>query len=208
LPRYNIALVAVVTLTVLAGCTTANQQSLGVVVNPTAETTNAERTVADTDPVVAGDANTQVALAPATGEITPAATAVGDVVSKPEPVYLSRVGFLPITGAPQGAVTSLSRSLSEQARQRNIAVSGSGDQNTNYRMKGYMSALNEGSSTTVTFYWDVLDNSGRRLFRINGFERQSGARSNPWAAVSQATYQRIASRTMNDLAIWLKRRGA
>ena len=206
--RYNFALFVVASLLVLTGCTTANQQSLGVGVKPAAKTTSLDETAVNTEQPVVDQAGTQTALAPATNETTPVISAASSVANDPAPNVLSRVGFLPITGAPQGAVSRLSRSLGEQAKRHNILVSGSGDRSANYRIKGYMSALNEGSSTTVTFYWDVLDRNGTRLFRINGFERQAGARSDPWSGVSASTYQRIASRTMNDLAVWLKRKGA
>ncbi len=195
---------AALCLLVLAGCTTSNQQALGVGVKPEAKTATAPVEPTTSGEPAAGD--TQTALAPAS-ENTPAETAVSDVAANGSDAPTSRVGFLPITGAPRNTVVSLSRALGTAARQRNIAVSGTGAKNVNYQLKGYMSALNEGSSTTVTFYWDVLDRGGRRLFRINGFERQNGARTDPWAGVSAGTINRIASRTMSDLSTWLKRKG-
>ncbi len=189
----------------LAACTTSNQESLGVGVSPTASSTTAP---VDTNT----DANTQTALAPVSGNATPSqAAALG--VTSPEnssnsATQIARVGFLPITGAPQKAVSSLSRALGSVSKQYKIGIAGNGDNSVQYQLKGYMSALNEGPRTTVTFYWDVLDRSGKRLYRINGFEQENGAKSNPWDGVSNATMQRIANRTMGSFSNWVKRKGA
>jgi len=191
----------------ISGCTTSNQQALGVGVEPAPKTASAP---AEATTPQNGEAT--AALAPATSDPTPAESAASSVAaadaSKENTTVLARVGFLPVTGAPQRTVTDLSRSLSKQSKLHRIEVAGSNDQSAQYRLKGYMSALNEGTSTTVTFYWDVLDKSGSRLYRINGFERENGASADPWAGVSRETTARIASRTMNELAGWLKRKGA
>ncbi len=191
----------------LSGCTTSNQQALGVGVEPAPKTASAA-----TETATPQNGETTAALAPATSEPTPAESAASSeaavAANKENANVLARIGFLPITGAPQRTVTNLSRSLSWQSKLHRIEVAGSNDQSAQYRLKGYMSALNEGTSTTLTFYWDVLDKSGSRLYRINGFERENGASADPWAGVSKETTARIASRTMNELAGWLKRKGA
>jgi len=185
-------------LVVITGCTTSNQQALGVGVKSAAE------------PTAAPGANIQTALAPTPGASNPAAVAASDVASltsNPAAQPSStKVGFLPITGAPQRTVSALSKALGTQSMQHAITIAGSNDRTADYRLKGYMSALNEGTSTTVTFYWDVLDKADNRLYRINGFERESGAKSDPWAGVTSQTMHRIAERTMNDLAGWLRSR--
>ena len=193
----------------LGACTTSNQQSLGVGVLPSAQPAAATDTAAATTNT---DANTQTALAPATDTPTPAEAAALGVASPENSAasasQIARVGFLPITGAPQSAVTTLSRALGNVSKQHRIGIAGNGDRTVKYQLKGYMSALNEGPRTTVTFYWDVLDRSGKRLYRINGFEQENGAKTNPWDGVSSATMQRIANRTMGSFAKWVKRKGA
>lgn len=187
---------------VVAGCTTANQQSLGVGFEP-ATTAPAVSTGPDT----AGDA--QNALAPVDGGQSPSVAAVTSIAepATAAPV-IANVGFLPITGAPKEVVASLSKALGASSKLHNIGIAGAGDMASTYQLKGYMSALNEGSRTTVTFYWDVLDRTGKRLYRINGFEQESGAKRDPWQGVSERTMQRIASRTMGSFANWIKRKGA
>ncbi len=188
-------------LVVVAGCTTANQQSLGVGVEPAKSSATASTET--------GDATTQSALAATSGEPQPSAAAASGVAAQqPAVPVIANVGFLPITGAPQSAVASLSKALGTSSKRNNIGVASVGGQAAKYQLKGYMSALNEGSRTTVTFYWDVLDRSGKRLYRINGFEQQSGAKKDPWQGVSDQTMQRIASRTMGSFATWVKRKGA
>jgi hypothetical protein len=194
------AIVVSLLVLVISGCTTSNQESLGVGVMPAVETAAATPTISDPD--------SQTALAPAADVLNPAANAANSVamVSDPAAGPVTKVGFLPITGAPQRTVSALSKALGDQSKRHAISITGAGDQSAEYRLKGYMSALNEGNSTTVTFYWDVLDKSNNRLYRINGFERDDGAKSDPWAGVSRTTMSRIAERTMDNLAGWLRGR--
>ena len=198
--RFAVPFLVVLNLLVLAGCTTSNQAALGVGVKPEAKAA----ATTETPPVSGAEASAALA---GSASATPAEGAAASA-SAPAPAVAARskVSFLPITGAPQGAVSSLSKALGTEAKRVNIAIAGANDTTAEYRVKGYMSALNEGSNTTVTFYWDVLDRSGNRLYRINGFEREDGSRSDPWAAVSSTTMKRIASRTMDGLSSWLSRK--
>jgi len=191
----------------VGACTTSNQEALGVGIGPSTTTASTS-----TDPNAGGETNTQTALAPATDTASPSQAAALGVTASDDAnassVQIAKVGFLPITGAPQKAVTSLSRAFGAVSKQHNVGIVGKGDARAQYQLKGYMSALNEGSRTTVTFYWDVLDRSGKRLYRINGFEQENGAKANPWDGVSNATMQRIANRTIGGFATWVKRKGA
>ncbi len=190
------AVMLVILLMAGSACTTGNQDALGVGAKPAAETTTAEQQQNPGQTALAG-----------TGETTPAASATVVAADGDAATTSARVSFLPITGAPQHAVSTLSKALGTESTKNNIILASADDQTSKYRMKGYLSALNEGSSTTVTFYWDVLDAGGRRLYRINGFEREGKASGDPWAAVSSATMHNIAVRTMSNLAGWIKRKG-
>lgn len=195
--RLNFPAILFVLLFVVAGCTTANQQSLGVSLQPTTSASQVE-TVASVDEDPAS------ALA-SPEHLSPAENAVLEVASVEVSKDTVRIGFLPITGASQASVSALSRALGKESAQRNFLIVGLNDQSARYRLKGYMSALNEGSTTTVTFYWDVLDRDGKRLYRINGFENNRGSSKDPWDGVSAKTINNIASRTMSTLQVWVKR---
>jgi hypothetical protein len=117
------------------------------------------------------------------------------------------VRFLPIIGAPVQAVTPLSRQLGNEARSHGLTIKGSTDNTSSYILKGYLSAFQDGPAITVSYVWDVLDNSGARLHRIQGTESVPMKGGDPWTAVPPSTMQQIASKTMSEFASWRSSRG-
>ena len=114
------------------------------------------------------------------------------------------VAFLPVTGAPQQAVTSLSRSLRESAVQYQLPVVPSNQTGARYQIKGYFTALSDGSGTLLVYVWDVFDASGKRLHRINGQERSNRNSTDPWQSITESEYDAVASATVSDLHAWLR----
>jgi hypothetical protein len=112
------------------------------------------------------------------------------------------VRFLPIIGAPVEAVTPLSKRLGAEARSNGLTIRSASDNSTKYILKGYFSAMNDNSQTTVVYVWDVLDGSGARLHRIQGQETVSGTASDPWAAVPARTMEGIARKTIRQYLDW------
>ncbi|CCF20048.1 conserved exported protein of unknown function [Pseudorhizobium banfieldiae] len=113
------------------------------------------------------------------------------------------VRFLPIIGAPLQAVTPLSRQLGTQARASGLTIRASGDSTTDHILKGYFSAFADGEAVTVVYVWDILDNSGGRLHRVQGQERIAASpRGDPWSAVPTATMETIATKTINEYVAW------
>lgn len=112
------------------------------------------------------------------------------------------IRFLPIIGAPLQAVTPLSRQLGTEARARGFVIRSSSDATAKHVLKGYFSAVSGGGTTTVTYVWDVLDNNGARLNRIQGQENFKGAASDPWSAVPASVMQNIAAKTMDSYSQW------
>ncbi|CAD7024067.1 hypothetical protein REJC140_00420 [Pseudorhizobium endolithicum] len=112
------------------------------------------------------------------------------------------IRFLPIIGAPVQAVTPLSRRLGSQARVSGLSIRASGDNSTDHILKGYFSAFSDGDAVTVVYVWDILDNTGSRLHRLQGQERLPGARGDPWASVPAATMETIATKTINEYVAW------
>lgn len=113
------------------------------------------------------------------------------------------IRFLPIIGAPVQAVTPLSRQLGAQARAGGLTIRASGDSSTDHILKGYFSAFADGESVTVVYVWDILDNSGGRLHRVQGQERIAATpRGDPWTAVPAATMETIATKTINEYVAW------
>jgi hypothetical protein len=117
------------------------------------------------------------------------------------------VRFLPIIGAPVQAVTPLSRQLGTEARSHGLSIRSSNDNSSSYILKGYLSAFSDSGNVTVVYVWDVLDNSGARLHRIQGQESVPSAAQDPWAAVPASVMQQIASKTITEFSSWREARG-
>jgi hypothetical protein len=117
------------------------------------------------------------------------------------------VRFLPIIGAPVQAVTPLSRQLGTEARAHGLSIKSSNDNSSSYILKGYLSAFSDSDKVTVVYVWDVLDNSGARLHRIQGQESVPSAAQDPWAAVPASVMQQIASKTITEFSSWREARG-
>ncbi|MDP9840007.1 hypothetical protein J2T09_004787 [Neorhizobium huautlense] len=112
------------------------------------------------------------------------------------------IRFLPIIGAPVQAVTPLSRQLGMRARAAGLTIKPSGDASSEHILKGYLSAFPDGGSITVVYVWDILDNSGTRLNRIQGQQKVPGGGSDPWTSVPAATMEAIAGETIDAYMEW------
>ncbi|OCJ11286.1 hypothetical protein A6U86_22690 [Rhizobium sp. AC27/96] len=117
------------------------------------------------------------------------------------------IRFLPIIGAPVQAVTPLSRQLGSDARSLGLTIKSSSDASANYILKGYLAAFEDGPQISVTYVWDVLDNAGNRVHRIQGAESAPLKRGDPWTAVPPAVMQKIATKTMSEFNSWRNSNG-
>jgi len=115
----------------------------------------------------------------------------------------ARVQFAPVIGAAAEAVPPLSGRLTARAGQRGLTVTPQADGATHI-VKGYFSTISDEGGTTVIFVWDVLDPAGNRVHRIQGQEKARGGSGEGWPAVSSATMEAIADRTVDELATWLQ----
>jgi hypothetical protein len=141
-------------------------------------------------------ATAPTALAPA----TPAQTAA---------LAKTRLQVAPIVGASVEAAAPLTAELQARAKQRGVTLVGSTDQTATHVLKGYFSTMSEGKDTTVIYVWDIYDQSGNRLHRINGQQKAPSAGSGEgWPAVAPATMQAIADQTIDQFAAWLGSGGA
>ena len=113
------------------------------------------------------------------------------------------VAFLPVSNAPQSAVTNLAKAIRASAQSNGVPVVASVQQGAQYQVKGYFSALEDGSGTLLVYVWDVLDRNNKRVYRINGQEQSSSKSADPWGAVSPQMLDRVADNTMAQLKSWL-----
>jgi hypothetical protein len=124
----------------------------------------------------------------------------GDIAPSPGVV------FLPVLGPPQGAVTQLTSAVKRSAKSNSITIIPSSGSGAKYQIKGYFSALDDGSGTRLIFIWDILDRSGKNIHRISGEERTSKRKSDPWTAIDSDMIDIIVERTMQNLRGWMSAR--
>lgn len=116
------------------------------------------------------------------------------------------VAFLPVLGPPQSAVSRLSSAVVRSARANSITIIPNGQPGAKYQVKGYFSALDDGSGTRLIYIWDILDQSGRNIHRISGEERTNSRNADPWTAVDANVINAVVERTMQNFQGWLSTR--
>ena len=112
------------------------------------------------------------------------------------------VAFDSIEGPPPAQFHALVQDLNDEAQTRGLAVI-SRDSPSAYRVRGYLAAETDKGRTTISWVWDVFDNSQVRSLRISGAETVKGAVSNGWQAADDAMLRRIAQNSMDQLAAFL-----
>lgn len=117
------------------------------------------------------------------------------------------VAFLPVSNAPQSAVSNLSSSIRSAATQNQVTVVNSLQDGASYQVKGYFSALEDGSGTLLVYVWDVLDRNNKRVYRISGQERSNKKSADPWSAVTNQMITQVANNSLSQLKSWLATRG-
>ncbi|MAY63685.1 MAG: hypothetical protein CML29_15895 [Rhizobiales bacterium] len=150
--------------------------------------------------LLAGCNQTEQAITPLAADVEEAQAAAG--TAQASGISLR---FTPIIGAPIEAITPLSRQLAAEAQKRGFPIHASTEQAGTHILKGYLSAFNDGSQTTVVFVWDVLDPVGARLHRIQGQESVEGSSSDAWSIVTPAAMEKVATRVFDEYQAWLAR---
>lgn len=213
--RKNRSAPVVLTLVIL-GITGCNTGSLTDGIAPTAQMRQTPSAAIGNETALAAQQPLGIApegaLAPQTGATpsTQLPTTQPDGQSKTAALSgsISPVAFLPVTGAPQSAVSSLANSMRASAKTESVPVVVSVEQGARYQIKGYFSALNDGTGTILVYVWDVLDQNGARVHRISGQERGSSSPGDPWAGITPSILERVAGITMNSLRTWMSTRSA
>lgn len=136
------------------------------------------------------------AVAAAAGSASPATPPGASSVA----VKITALQLAPIVGISVEAADPLTQRLTQRAKDRAIPMA-TKQASPSHVLKGYFSALPEGKETTVVYVWDLLDNAGNRLHRIQGQEKVMGGGG--WPSVPATTMQTIADKTMDDLGRWL-----
>lgn len=112
------------------------------------------------------------------------------------------VAFESIDGPPSAQFQKLVQDLNEEAQTRRLAVI-SREEESAYRVRGYLAADVTKNRTTVSWVWDVFDQNEHRALRIAGEESAKGRHRDGWAAADDAMLKRIAHSSMEQLAAFL-----
>ena len=198
-PSKTIVFSAIFSL--LAACT-QNTSNIDTALQPQAVQTKQTTT----ENALAADGSQTPAQTVTEAQLQGTGSEIADAASQTQTAALdtsNALTFLPVEGAPQTAITSLSKSIRTSAQQYGLTVLPATQTGAKYQVKGYFSALNDGSSTLLVYVWDVLDQSGKRVHRINGQERSGSSNSNPWLAIEDEELSRVADRTTARLKSWV-----
>jgi hypothetical protein len=112
------------------------------------------------------------------------------------------VAFDSLDGLPPGQFQKLVKNLNDEAQARHLAVI-SREQPSAYRVRGYLAVKVSKHQTTVSWVWDVFDQEEQRALRIGGEEIAKVRHRDAWTAADDAMLSRIASNSMEQLAIFL-----
>lgn len=112
------------------------------------------------------------------------------------------VAFESIDGPPQAQFRRLVEDLNNEAQARSLAVIARKELSA-YRVRGYLAATVDRGQTTISWVWDVFDRNQQRALRISGSETAQAGLGQGWGAADNAMMQRIAQRSVAELAAFL-----
>ena len=144
---------------------------------------------------------TAIALGALSAGCTTTAETTGSTTAAAAPPRGATVAFESLDGLPTYQFQKLVQLLQQEAETRQLAVV-SRAVPSQYRIRGYATALIQRKRTTIAWVWDVYDSAQQRSLRISGEEQATSPRRG-WAAADDQTMQRIARDGMAQLASFL-----
>jgi len=113
------------------------------------------------------------------------------------------IAFESIDGPPESIFRKYVQNISDEANARQMAIV-SREAPAQFRVRGYLAALVEKRrGTVIAWVWDIYDIDQRRMLRLTGEEKTSGAGRGTWAAADDGLLRRIAKNGMDQLAGFL-----
>ena len=135
--------------------------------------------------------------------------AVADTLPPPAPVAqsqpIARITLAPVIGAPDSVAKQIQQDFTSAVQLQRVTVVANKDERSDYTLRGYLVAAKEKNSTKVSYIWDVTDATGKRVNRVTGEEVLTGnASKDPWAAVTPAVAQSLASKAATSFVSWVQ----
>ena len=135
----------------------------------------------------------------------PPAGGDGTSVAAPVRGEAAKFAFAPIEGVPVPILQAMSAALNQEAIAKRVNVVPATDPGAVYIVRGYLSAVAEGTNAKLVYVWDVMDRQGTRLHRVTGQEIGGPFRNNdPWTGIGVTNINEAARKTMEALAAWVK----
>jgi hypothetical protein len=114
---------------------------------------------------------------------------------------VAKISVAPIIGAPDAISKQIHQEFTSAVEKQRVSVVTA---NADYTLRAYVVAAKDKNTTKVSYIWDVTDTTGKRVNRITGEEIVSGNPSkDPWAALTPAVAQNIATKAANSFMAWL-----
>jgi len=140
----------------------------------------------------------------AVSDLAPTPTVAGTTAPiGPSAVGTASFAFEPFTGVPGNAADELTRRIADVSDREGLNLVRRVGAPATFRVKGYLTAIGNPTSTTLSYIYDVYDGSGRRVHRIAGQEPSGGTSGDPWSGITDETLVVVAERTVAALKAWL-----
>src|SRR5437660_4324639 len=131
-----------------------------------------------------------------------AGCAAGPGSTSTAPLRGVTVTFESIDGPPSETFRKLVQTLGEEASSREMVVVPRGGEAL-YRVRSYLAAHGQGSSTSVSWAWDVYRSDQSRAFRLTGEERAESKGRSAWAVADDRLLRQLARSGMDQLASFI-----
>ncbi len=112
------------------------------------------------------------------------------------------VALRALEGAPAEVASRLASELSGAARAREIAIVGANGK-PRFQINGFVTAYGVPGGTAIAWTWDIFDAASKRAQRVSGAETLRGSPADPWVALDKPALERVAARSMEDIAAFL-----
>lgn len=110
----------------------------------------------------------------------------------------------PLANAPAEQRFAFEDKLKQLAPSRDMKITVGDDATATYRLKGYLSAVGDYSSTLIIYVLDVFDRTGARVHRISGQLTADGSSADPWAAIKETgRVEEAAQEVIDQLGNWV-----
>jgi len=136
-----------------------------------------------------------------------APTALAPPAPPDESIDLAKASFTiePFTGIPGNAADDLTQRIVRVAEREGLTVLRGIGARGAYRLRGFLTAIGNPSSTTVTYIFEIEDAGGQPLHRFSGQEPSDGTSADPWRAIDSDTLDIVAERVVASVKAWFTR---